>query len=240
MMTTGQQQKLEQMLEGKNLPLDLKSEILDHMTEQAIYKTEIEKKSFEVTLQEISHSWKAELRWSWWPFVNRRTVFERKITNRTDWAIIKKSLFYWALYTILSSGLIFYNIDFANHIIFIVHLLAVSVFALYLLIEFGLTKTILNNLRKKRISFMQVGAYSFYMASSAILVLILLDVDSKFEKYVVALNTLAELQPFSQVEIGSIGIYWYCDFWWIFGYLYFLQYRKAVRFLQNKIHVQLY
>ncbi len=27
MMTTGQQQKLEQILEGKNLPLDLKSEI---------------------------------------------------------------------------------------------------------------------------------------------------------------------------------------------------------------------
>ncbi len=32
MMTTGQQQKLEQILDGKNLPLDLKSEILDHMT----------------------------------------------------------------------------------------------------------------------------------------------------------------------------------------------------------------
>lgn len=103
MMTTGQQQKLEQILEGKNLPLDLKSEILDHMTEQAIYKTEIEKKSFEVTLQEISHSWKTELRWSWWPFMNRRTVFERKITNRTEWSIIKKSLFYWALYTIAST-----------------------------------------------------------------------------------------------------------------------------------------
>lgn len=171
--------------------------------------------------------------------MNRRTVFERKITNRTDWAILKKSLFYWALYTILSTGLIFYDPSFANHVIFTVHLLAVSAFVLYLLIEFKLTKTILNNLRKKRLSFMQAGAYSFYMASSAILLMILLDADSKFEKYVVALNTLAELQSFSQTNIGSLLIYCLYDFWWIFGYLYFLQYRKAVQFLQNKIHVQL-
>ncbi len=90
------------------------------MTEQAIYKTVIEKKSFEVTLQEISHSWKTELRRSWWPLVNRRTVFERKITNRTEWSIIKKSLFYWALYTIASTGLIFYDPSFANPVIFTV------------------------------------------------------------------------------------------------------------------------
>ncbi len=239
MMTTGQQQKLEQILEGKNLPLDLKSEILDHMTEQAIYKTEIEKKSFDLTLQEISHSWKAELRWSWWPFMNRRTVFERKITNRTEWTILKKSLFYWALYTILSTGLIFYDSSFANHVIFTVHLLAVSAFVLYLLIEFKLTKTILNNLRKKRLSFMQVGAHSFYTASIMISFLIMIDFDSKFERYAVALNTLAKLQSFSQTNIGSLLMYWLYDLWWIFGYLYFLQYRKAVRFLQNKIHVQL-
>ncbi len=239
MITTGQQQKLEQILEGKNLPLDLKSEILDHMIEQAIYKTEIEKKSFDDILQEIKNDWKADLKWSRWPFVNRRTVFERKITSRTDWAIIKKSLFYWALYTILSTGLIFYNIDFANHIIFIVHLLAVSVFALYLLIEFGLTKTILNNLRKKRISFMQVGAQSFFAASLMIVPVLLFDFNSKFEKYITVLYKLAELQSFSQTNIGSLLMYWLYDFWWIFGYLYFLQYRKAVRFLQNKIHVQL-
>ncbi len=239
MMTTGQQQKLEQILKGKNLPLDLKSEILDHMIEQAIYKTEIEKKSFEVTLQEINNDWKAELRWSRWPFVNRRTVFERKITSRTNWAVIRKSLFYWALYTIVSAGLIFYNINLANHIIFTVHLLAVFAFVLYLLIEFKLTKTILNNLRKKRLSFMQVGAHSFYTASIMISFLILIDFDSKFERYAVALNTLAKLQSFSQTNIGSLLRYWLYDFWWIFGYLYFLQYRKAVRFLQNKMHVQL-
>ncbi len=239
MMTTGQQQKLEQILDGKNLPLDLKSEILDHMTEQAIYKTEIEKKSFEVTLQEISHSWKTELRWSRWPLVNRRTVFERKISNRTEWRIIKKSLFYWALYTIASTGLIFYDPSFANPVIFTVHLLAVSAFALHLLIEFKLTKTILNNPRKKRLSFMQAGAYSFCMASIMISFLIIIDFASKFERYAVALNTLAELQSFSQTNIGSLLIYCLYDFWWIFGYLYFLQYRKAVRFLQNKIHVQL-
>ncbi len=86
---------------------------------------------------------------------------------------------------------------------------------------------------------MQVGAHSFFTASIAISFMILIDFDSKFEKYAVALYKLAELQPFSQVQIGSIGIYWYCDLWWFIGYLYFLEYRKAVRFLQNKIHMQL-
>ncbi len=239
MITTEQQQAFEKLLGGKNLPLDLKLEIFDHMIEQAIYKTDIEEKSFEVTLQEINNNWKADLKFSRWPLLNRRTVFEQKVRSRNDWTITKKSLFYFALYTIISSILIFFDNDLAAHIIFTVHLLAVLAFVLHCLFEFKLVKTIVGNIRKKRISFMQAGAQIFFTASLLIVMILLPDFTSRFEKYADSLYTIIKFQSFSQVRVGSLLIYWIYDLMWICGYLYFLEYRKAVRFLQHKIHLKL-
>lgn len=64
MITREQMNEVNQFLSGKNLPLDLKVEIFDHILEQVDYKIEFENKDFATAFLEIEKSWQRDFKMS--------------------------------------------------------------------------------------------------------------------------------------------------------------------------------
>lgn len=240
MMTIEQKQKINTFLSSKNLPLDLKEEILDHIREQIGDKITHEHKTFELALEETILSWKADLKMSrifWWkPSI---TKIHREIVNKTTWKIFAKSLFYFTFYFILSLGFVFYNKSVASFFVFTTYGLAVAIFFGYLFFNFKMIKSISGNRKQKNISYLQKGSQIFYLSTMFIITMILINFESRFDKYYSFLQHLTDFSYYNQVGISSFVIFNIYAFGWIYGYLYYIDYRKTLKHLEQKINFKL-
>ena len=239
MITREQLNEVNKFLSGKNLPLDLKVEIFDHILEQVDYKIESENKDFATAFLEIEKSWQLDLKMS------RRFMWlpKTKIHHDTIWKssieIFKKSFSYFTLYFIVSVTLMLYNKILASHFLFIFYSLAVIVFVVYLIFDFKTIRTVTGNRAKKNISYMQGGTQSFYLASIGIVSMILFNFDNRFDKYYNFIIALKNNFDFTQVGIGAFIIFTIYAFGWIYGLCYYLQYKKSIEYLQQKMNLKL-
>ena len=239
MITSEQKQELTLFLSDKNLPLDLKSEILDHILEQVDYKTTCENKDFNTSFNEIKKSWKWDLK------MCRRFVWEKSLTKihrqtirKTGVEILKKSSPYFAAYLLVSLGLMFYNKTLASNFIFTINSLAVIVFCIILLFNFKIIKTATAPYGKNNISYLQKRAYYFLMANLMIPTLVLLNFDNRFDKYYISLMNLVNNHQINKWLFISIFVFNVYAFFWIYGYHYFVEYKKSVRYLEEKINLK--
>ncbi|WP_226063678.1 hypothetical protein [Kaistella polysaccharea] len=239
MITREQMNEVNQFLSGKNLPLDLKVEIFDHILEQVDYKIEFEIKDFATAFLEIEKSWQRDLKMS------RRFMWlpKTKIHHDTIWKssieIFKKSFSYFILYFIVSVTLMLYNKTLASNFLFAIYCLAIIVFFVYLIFNFKIIRTIAGNRDKKNISYMQGGTQAFYLSSIFIISMILINFDNRFDKYYNFIIGLKNNFDFTQVGIGAFIIFNIYAFGWVYGFCYYLQYKKSIEYLQQKMNLKL-
>lgn len=240
MITAEQKQELTDLLSKKNLPLDLKIEILDHLLEQADYKMDFEDKDFNTSLEEIKTSWQTDLKMGRRFFWEKSTTkIHRDILRKTDSEILKKSLPYFVAYLVISISLIFYNKSLASNFIFTINSVAVIVFCILFLFNFKILKSASSPKGRNNISYLQKRAYYFLMANMMIPILVLFDFDNRFDKYYFSLMNLVNNNDFTQILFGSFLIFNTYSFIWIYGYHYFVEYKKSVRYLEDKIDLKL-
>ncbi len=96
-MTTEQNKAIFTFLSGRNLPLDLIIEIMDHMVEQISYKMDFEDKNFESAFEETKAAWKEDLTEK--RFLNvlfkKRTKIQIKTQQLTSNKIIRRAILYF-------------------------------------------------------------------------------------------------------------------------------------------------
>lgn len=235
MIMQEQQIVMGEFLNGKNLPLDLKVEILDHMKEQMNYKAEIEGKDFDVAFAEIKESWKADLKIIKPLFFGEwKTRILKRTALKTNIELFKKSGFYF----IINLFLIFYNKTLAADFILSVYAAMVLIFVILSTIYFKLVKSIYKS-DDRNISFFQRNSILLQISSVFILTLIIVDFDVRFDKYYYSVINLIKYGTFKPVTFVSIFVFNMYAFCWIYGFLYFLEYKKSIKFLEQKINFKL-
>jgi hypothetical protein len=231
--------ELGEFLKGKNLPLDLKVEILDHISEQINFKMVVESKDFPVAFAEIKQSWKEDLLMKKTFFGKEsRTKIHRKTVNKIDIEILKKSGFYFAIYFILNTAFIFYDKTISSNFIFGVYSIMTFIFLILVIFKNKIFKTTFNSERRK-ISYLQQGTAVFTVAGIFIPIYVLYDFDIKFASYYSSI--------FNLINYGGITITLFVTFFmvnvyalgWIYGFLYFLEYKKSLKMLEQKINFKL-
>lgn len=240
MITAEENRKLEQFISGKNLPLDLKVEILDHISEQINFKMDIESKDFEKAFAEIKNSWNEDLKMKKNLFFGKkRTKIHRDTVRKSDFEISKKTTLYFAAYLAFSLMLLFYNKTLASGFIYFFYILAVMVFSFYLIIDFKIVRSFISKKTSQNISFFQAGSNLFFISSLFIISLILINFDERLDKYYSALKSFISNPQFSIHILGPIFIFNVYAWCWICGFINFLEYKKTLKNLEHKINFKL-
>ena len=239
MIDIEQKHKIEFLLNGKNLPLDLKLEILDHMMEQVDYKMGFEGKDFSNALDEIKESWKEDFRIKkTFIYSERRTKILRDTIQKTNVEILKKASLYIMVYFFLSIFLITISkiVSYYFHYIFFISLVAT-----FLMIVISDFKTIWScrDMESKKISYLQKGVAKLITYSFFIVIFILRNFNLKFEKYYNGFQHLIQEFSFSMNFLMSFIIYNLFIFIWIQGFFYYLEYKKTLKYLEQKINFKL-
>ena len=231
--------KLIEFIAQKNLPLDLQVEILDHISEQINYKMEIEQKDFSLAFSEIKESWKEDLAMKKTFFSRKsRTKIYRETFRRTNFEILKKTSFYFLFYFIISISLLFYSKTVASNFIFAFYSSLLFVFAFLLILNFKILN--FSTIKKDReISYLQKGIQIYTFASIYIPFLILINYDERFAKYYYSIVHLVDGGQFNMVSFGIIMIFNMYAFGWFYGLLYFVEYKKSLKILEQKINFKL-
>lgn len=240
MITSEQSRKFGEFLNGKNLPLDLKVEILDHISEQMNYKTEVEGKDFGMAFSEVKESWKADLvmkkRFYFWPSI---TKIHRETAYNSDIEIFKKASLTFGIYCIISTALIFYSKTAASNFIFSVNLIITVVFAILLISNFKILKSTFPTRAKRNISFVQNGGNNLILCTLWIGNFVLYNFNERFEKYYIAIHKIIFDGSINFEAIQAVTIFNIFVFGWIYGFLYFLEYKKSLKILEQKINFKL-
>lgn len=135
--------------------------------------------------------------------------------------------------------LMLYNKTLASNFLFAIYCLAIIVFFVYLIFNFKIIRTVAGNRDKKNISYMQGGTQAFYLSSIFIISMILINFDNRFDKYYNFIIGLKNNFDFTQVGIGAFIIFNIYAFGWIYGFCYYLQYKKSIEYLQQKMNLKL-
>ena len=240
MITTEESREVGGFLKGKNLPLDLKVEILDHISEQINYKMQVESKNFSLAFSEIKESWKADFvmkkRFYFWPSI---TKIHRETVWKTDIEIFKKAGLYFGVYFIVSIVLMFYSKIIASNFIFYANLLMVFIFGILLIFNFKIMRSTFPNKTFRNISFVQNGGTNFILCTFWIGNNVLYNYSERFEKFYVGIHKLFIDGQIDFNDIQAIVIFNIFAFGWIYGFLYFLEYKKSLKMLEQKINFKL-
>ena len=240
MITSEESREVGEFLKGKNLPLDLKVEILDHISEQINHKMEIESKDFPLAFAEIKESWKADFvmkkRLCFWKSI---TKIHRETAFKTDIEIFKKASLIFGIYFLISVALLFYSKTIASNFIFFINVLTVVVFAIILIFNFKILKSTFPTKAKGNISFVQHGGTNLILCTFWIGNYVLYNYSERFEKYYVAIHKVTAFENLNFDVIQAIVIFNIFAFGWIYGFLYFLEYKKSLKILEQKINFKL-
>lgn len=241
MITSLQKDQISNFLDGRNLPLDLKIEISDHIYEQLDFKIERESKDFYQAFIEIKSEWISDL-------VMKRcfvicgksiTKIHNETLKKSDSEIKKKSLLYFSIYFVLTTCLIFIDKPTASNFIVSFYWILISISIIIGITNFKIIRSTFSKKSNVNASFLQHTSSIFTMSCLYILVFILYHFDERFEKYYSALMKIVINSSFNMEILMLIIIFNFCAFAWIYGFIYFLEYKKALKLLEQKINFKL-
>ncbi|SFI36461.1 hypothetical protein [Halpernia frigidisoli] len=239
MITSEENIEIGEFLKEKNLPLDLRVEILDHIREQLSHKMEVESKDFYLAFSEIKESWKEDLVMKKTFFIREsRTNIHRKTNRKADLEILKKSGLYFAIYFLLSSSFLYFNKTLAHNFILGIYSLMTFMYLWLLLFNYKMLKITAKSKRRK-ISYLQQGTAVFTMVGIFIPVYVLFDFENKFDRYYLSIFNLinhGEITVILFATLFTLNIYAYG---WLYGFINFLEYKKSLKILEQKINFKL-
>ena len=239
MITVEQKKEISLLLNGKNLPLDLKLEILDHMMEQVDYNMGFEGKDFSNALDEINASWSLDLKMKNSFIANgSRTNIHRETVYNSNIEILKKTTYYFIGFFLLSVFLLIFSKTVSYYFFLILYISVVATFLIIFIFDFKTMSTCKEN-DSKKISYLQSGAAKFTLASVFICFFVIYNFDQTFDNYYNGFHNLIQEFSFTQKFIGSFFLFYVYLFMWIFGFLNYLEYKKTLKYLEQKINFRL-
>ncbi|WP_297985479.1 hypothetical protein [uncultured Chryseobacterium sp.] len=239
MMTSEQRERLINRLKGRNLPLDLFVEIEDHMSEQIDYKMHFGNKNFDSALDQTFAEWSSELEMKsvFWAG-EKRTKIHRQTINQTQKNLFLRSLKYFVIPFAVSIVLLLVNKTWAEYFILMLNCSALLAGIAITFFDFKTIKSTYNFYNQKRISYLQKGVGMMTVSIFVILAFVLRIYENWFERLYVG---------FSEMLSFNISFEGFSAFLMLFGYfllaingfLYYLEYRKTIKVLQQKTNLKL-
>ncbi len=235
MITALENKEIHKFLNSRNLPLDLKLEILDHVTEQIIYKMDFEAKDFTTAFSEIIETWREDLQLSK-PFYKAfgKSKILKETVLRSNLAILKKTFFYFGIYFSITLILLSLNNYFAYYFVFCSFILMIGIYFYNLIFD---CKTYIPSSKNKElfISYLQSGSKLFGFASFFLLFK-LYNFDYRISDYFERINSINFSNFFNYKIYLYIISYNLLFLLWVFGFLHYLQYKKAFKKLKQRIN----
>lgn len=236
MITPEQNKTITTYLLSKNLPIDLVLEIKDHMIEQIENKENL---SFEEAFEKVKISWKEELKmvFSFKSPLKKITAFQKRILNKIENEIFIKTIRLFLPFFIASIILTIYKKEFSKNVIFIIYLIISLINAFSLIYFYKISRTI-NLIRKKRISVYQGSSQLFFVGGMYVFIFNLMNFDERFEKFSHSIQSIFN-GDFSNISYFPILYTYIFIFGWLIGLFYFLNYRKSISELKQRINLKL-
>jgi hypothetical protein len=236
MLTPEQNKEITRYLVAKNLPIDLVLEVKDHMIEQI---ENMENVSFEDAFEEVKLSWKEELKMVFSlksPF-RKLTKFQKKIVKKTEYKILIKSIKLFLPFLVLSIMITLYNKELSKTINFIVYLI-IAIITVLSMIFYNKTYRTINLIKKKYISIYQGSSQLYFLSGMYVIIFNLLNFDVRFEKFYNSVYSILnwDLDHISLLSLLATYIF---IFFWLIGLFYFLNYKKTITELKNRIKLKL-
>ena len=236
MITNEQNKEITKYLLSKNLPIDLVLEVKDHMIEQI---ENMENVSFEDAFEEVKLSWKEELKMVFSlksPF-RKLTKFQKKIVKKTEYKILIKSIKLFLPVLVLSIMITLYNKELSKTINFIVYLI-IAIITVLSMIFYNKTYRTINLIKKKYISIYQGSSQLYFLSGMYVIIFNLLNFDVRFEKFYNSVYSILnwDLDHISLLSLLATYIF---IFFWLIGLFYFLNYKKTITELKNRIKLKL-
>lgn len=236
MITNEQNKEITKYLLSKNLPIDLVLEVKDHMIEQI---ENMENVSFEDAFEEVKLSWKEELKMVFSlksPF-RKLTKFQKKIVKKTEYKILIKSIKLFLPFLVLSIMITLYNKELSKTINFIVYLI-IAIITVLSMIFYNKTYRTINLIKKKYISIYQGSSQLYFLSGMYVIIFNLLNFDVRFEKFYNSVYSILnwDLDHISLLPLLATYIFL---FFWLIGLFYFLNYKKTITELKNRIKLKL-
>jgi len=236
MITPEQNKEITQYLVSKNLPIDLVLEVKDHMIEQI---ENMDNLSFNEAFEQVKISWKEELKMVYnlrIPF-KKMTAYQKKIANKMDSEIFYKTIRFYLPFFILSSILTIYNKDLSKNLFFIIYLMISIITAFSLIFYYKISRTI-NLIKKKSISIYQGNSQLFFMGGMYVFIFNFMNFDQRFLKFSNSINLLIQ-GDFANTSYFAIIDTYIFIFGWLIGLFYFLNYRRIISELKQRINLKI-
>ncbi|MDN5626795.1 MAG: hypothetical protein L0G16_02335 [Weeksellaceae bacterium] len=236
MLTKEQGQAVTAYLISKKLPMDLLLEVKDHFIEQ-IENTE--NTDFETAFGAAKLSWEKELRMVY-KFnlpLRKVTVFQRNTDRKISFANLKRTILYFVPFFLLSVFLCYFRKDWAQNLFLFSYIVIGLVTLLSFVLFYKYYKSSTTN-DKRNISIYQKGTLIYFLSGMYVVVFNLINFYDRFEKFNISLLMLTNGHLGKVSYIPLIYTYIFM-FFWMYGLLYFLQYRKAVTELEQRINLKL-
>ena len=236
MITNEQNKEITKYLLSKNLPIDLVLEVKDHMIEQI---ENMENVSFEDAFEEVKLSWKEELKMVFSlksPF-RKLTKFQKKIVKKTEYKILIKSIKLFLPFLVLSIMITLYNKELSKTINFIVYLI-IAIITVLSMIFYNKTYRTINLIKKKYISIYQGSSQLYFLSGMYVIIFNLLNFDVRFEKFYNSVYSILNWY-LDYISLLSLLATYIFIFFCLLGLFYFLNYKKTITELKNRIKLKL-
>lgn len=236
MITNAQNKEITKYLLSKNLPIDLVLEVKDHMIEQI---ENMENVSFEEAFEEVKLSWKDELKMVFSlksPF-RKLTKFQKKVVKKIEYEILIKCIKLFLPFLVLSIMITLYNKELSKTINFIVYLI-IAIISVLSMIFFNKTYRSINLIKRKNISIYQASSQLYFLGGMYVIIFNLLNLDERFEKFYRSIYAIytKDFQSISFFAIFNTYVFIFC---WLLGLFFFLNYRKTLIVLKQRINLKL-
>lgn len=239
MITDTQLSEIRNYLKSKSLPLDLFVEVSDHFMEQIDYKINFENKTFDEAFEEVQLLWSKDLKLKkGYTFPRKpKTVLERKTIAETEKKFLLKFLLIFAPPFAISIFLMLFYPNYGYYFCLAMHIIFLVIGLYFIVSEYKLIKTSRPK-KRKNLSYAEAGSYGLVISTLYIICFVLVNYDLKFSIIVNALQEVKQLQISFKGFINFITFFCF-DWGVIYGLLFFLEYRKSVNTLKQRLKIDL-
>ena len=235
MMTSENRQSVIDFLKTKKLPLDLLVEVEDHMAEQIEYVMDHEDLSFDDAFLNVQKKWEKDLklRYSFLP-AEYIPEIQRRVSKEFRNAVVKKSAIFFTPIFVISILLLLTSKTFSYY--YLLGLFVILFISyLFLMIRFNKIYRKTSTYKNKGISYLQNGASSFNGLVFMLPAIVFINYDDKFEKFYSAFYHFLHLE-FHINSVILFFMYYLLLFFGLISVFYFLEFRKAVHYLEKRIN----
>ena len=165
------------------------------------------------------------------------TKFQKKIVKKTEYKILIKSIKLFLPFLVLSIMITLYNKELSKTINFIVYLI-IAIITVLSMIFYNKTYRTINLIKKKYISIYQGSSQLYFLSGMYVIIFNLLNFDVRFEKFYNSVYSILnwDLDHISLLSLLATYIF---IFFWLIGLFYFLNYKKTITELKNRIKLKL-